>query len=128
MMPYRSHERDNLGKAWIFFLCALALAVILSLVGCGIRAWSASTEATYEVSPDGKKITYESNKEMQGLILEVSEIEGKINTVKISVDKASTSEAAIAAALQMQLNLQAQLSRLIDQLAPLAAAAAKAGT
>jgi hypothetical protein len=127
-MPYRSHQRDNLGKAWIFFLCALALAVILSLVGCGIRAWSASTEATYEVSPDGKKITYESNKEMQGLILEVSEIEGKINTVKISVDKASTSEAAIAAALQMQLNLQAQLSRLIDQLAPLAAAAAKAGT
>jgi hypothetical protein len=128
MMPYRSHERDNLGRAWIFFLCALALAVILSLVGCGIRAWSASTEATYEVSPDGKKITYESNKEMQGLILEVSEIEGKINTVKISVDKASTSEAAIAAALQMQLNLQTQLMRLIDQLAPLAAAAAKAGT
>lgn len=65
---------------------------------------------------------------MQGLILEVSEIEGRINTVKISVDKASTSEAAIAAALQMQLNLQTQLLRLIDQLTPLAAAAAKAGS
>jgi len=102
--------------------------MLLSLTGCGIRAWSASTEATYEVSLDGKKITYESNKEMQGLVLEVSEIEGKINTVKISVDKASTSEAAIAAALQMQLNLQTQLMRLIDQLAPLAAAAAKAGS
>jgi hypothetical protein len=127
-MPYRSHARDNLGRAWIFFLCALALAVILSLVGCGIRAWSASTEATYEVSPDGKKITYESSKEMQGLILEVTEVEGKINTVKISVDKSSTSEAAINAALQSQLNLQMQLMRLIDQLAPLAAAAAKAGT
>lgn len=127
-MPYRSHERDNLGRAWIFFLCALALTVLLSLVGCGIRAWSASTEATYEVSPDGKKITYESSKEMQGLILEVTEVEGKINTVKISVDKSSTSEAAINAALQSQLNLQTQLMRLIDQLAPLAAAAAKSGT
>jgi hypothetical protein len=127
-MPYRSHERDNLGRAWIFFLCALALAVILSLVGCGIRAWSASTEATYEVSLDGKKISYESNKEQQGLILEITEVEGKAQTIKISVDKSSTSEAAVAAALQMQLNLQSQLMRLIDQLAPMAAAAAKAGT
>ena len=62
---------------------------------------------------------------MQGLILEVSDIEGKIHTVKISVDKSSTSEAAIAAALQSQLSLQRQLMQLIDQLAPLAA---KAGT
>lgn len=109
------------------FIYALLLAILLSITGCGIRSWSASTSATYQISRDGKTITYESNKEMQGLILEVSEIEGKINTVKISVDKASTSEAAIAAALQMQLNLQTQLMRLIDQLAPLAAAA-KAGT
>jgi hypothetical protein len=90
--------------------------------------WSASTEATYEISPDGKKIYYSSNKEMQGLILEVSDIDGKIHTVKISVDKSSTSEAAVAAALQVQLNLQQQLMRLIDQLTPLATAAAKAGT
>jgi hypothetical protein len=111
------------------FLIALLLAMLVSITGCGIRAWSASTEATYEISPDGtKKVSYDSNKEQQGLILEISEIDGKIHTVKISVDKSSTSEAAIAAALQMQLNLQAQLSRLIDQLAPLAAAAAKAGT
>lgn len=109
------------------FIYALALALLLSITGCGIRAWSASTEATYEISPDGKKIFYQSNKEMQGLILEVTEVEGKIHTVKISVDKSSTSEAAIAAALQSQLNLQTQLMRLIDQLTPLAAAA-KAGT
>lgn len=113
----------------IFYAREILIAsLLLSLVGCGIRAWSASTEATYEITKDGKKIFYESNKEMQGLILEVSEIEGRINTVKISVDKASTSEAAIAAALQMQLNLQTQLLRLIDQLTPLAAAAAKAGS
>jgi hypothetical protein len=105
------------------FLYVLALALLLSVAGCGIRSWSASTEATYEITPDGKKITYESSKEMQGLILEVTEVEGKINTVKISVDKSSTSEAAINAALQSQLNLQTQLMRLIDQLAPLAAAA-----
>jgi predicted trehalose synthase len=111
------------------FIYALLFALLLSVsVGCGIRAWSASTEATYEVTPDGKKITYESNKEQQGLILEINEADGKIHTVKISVDKSSTSEAAIAAALQVQLNLQSQLMRLIDQLAPLAAAAAKSGT
>ncbi len=127
-MPYRSRERDNLGRAWIFFICALLCAVVLSLVGCGIRAWSASTEASYEITPDGKKVTYESNKEQQGLILEISEVEGKIYSVKISVDKSSTSEAAINAALQSQINLQMQLMRLLDQLAPLAAAAAKAGS
>jgi hypothetical protein len=115
-------------REWKILVGALVLAVLLSITGCGIRSWSASTEATYEVSPDGKKITYESNKEQQGLVLEISEIEGKIHTVKISVDKSSTSEAAINAALQSQLNLQMQLMRLIDQLAPLAAAAAKAGS
>jgi len=110
------------------FIYALLIALLLSVTGCGIRMWSASTEATYEITPDGKKITYESNKEMQGLILEISEVDGKVHTVKISVDKSSTSEAAVTAALQSQLNLQVQLMRLIDQLAPLAAAAAKAGT
>jgi hypothetical protein len=110
------------------FIYAFVLAMLLSITGCGIRSWSASTEATYEITPDGKKIAYESNKEQQGLILEISEIDGKIYTVKISVDKSGTSEAAIAAALQSQTNLQLQLMRLIDQLAPLAAAAAKAGS
>lgn len=110
------------------FIYALGLALLLSITGCGIRAWSASTEATYEISPDGKKIVYSSNKEMQGLVLEVTEVEGKIHTVKINVDKSSTSEAAIAAALQVQLNLQTQLMKLIDQLAPLAAAAKMGAT
>ena len=106
----------------------LLWALLFLISGCGIRLWSASTEATYEITPDGKKISYESNKEQQGLVLEISEVDGKIHTVKINVDKSSTSEAAIAAALQTQLNLQQQLMRLIDQLVPLAAAAAKAGT
>jgi predicted FMN-binding regulatory protein PaiB len=106
-------------------LWSVLLSLMILMPGCGIRMWSASTEATYEISPDGKKIYYSSNKEMQGLVLEVSDIDGKIHTVKISVDKSSTSEAAVAAALQSQLNIQAQLMRLIDQLAPLAA---KAGT
>jgi hypothetical protein len=128
MKIYRSSEKSDFETMVKIFIGALLLAVVLSLVGCGIRAWSASTEATYEVSLDGKKISYESNKEQQGLILEITEVEGKAQTIKISVDKSSTSEAAIAAALQMQLNLQAQLSRLLDQLAPLAAAAAKAGS
>ena len=110
------------------FVYAILIALLLSIIGCGVRMWSASTEATYEITPDGKKITYESNKEMQGLILEINEVDGKVHTVKISVDKSSTSEAAVAAALQVQINLQQQLMRLIDQLAPLASAAAKAGS
>ncbi len=128
MKIYRSSEKSDFETMVKVFILALLAAVVLSLTGCGIRAWSASTEATYEVSLDGKKISYSSSKEQQGLILEITEVEGRAQTIKISVDKSSTSEAAIAAALQMQLNLQAQLSRLIDQLAPLAAAAAKAGT
>ena len=110
------------------FIYALMLALLLSVTGCGIRMWSASTEATYEITPDGKKIFYSSNKEMQGLVLEVNEVDGKMHTVKINVDKSSTSEAAVAAALQSQLNIQAQLMRLIDQLAPLAAAAKAGGS
>lgn len=102
-----------------------AILLMLLLTGCGIRMWSASTEATYQISPDGKKISYESNKEQQGLILEISDIDGKIHTVKISVDKSSTSEAAIAAALQTQLTLQTQLMRLMEQLAPLIAKGAR---
>jgi len=121
-------EKEEMKREWKILIGALLLAMVLSLTGCGIRAWSASTEATYEVSLDGKKISYESNKEQQGLILEITELEGRAQTIKISVDKSSTSEAAVAAALQVQLNMQAQLSRLIDQLAPLAAAAAKAGS
>jgi predicted FMN-binding regulatory protein PaiB len=110
------------------FRSVLLSLMVCSMPGCGIRMWSASTEATYEITPDGKKIFYSSNKEMQGLVLEVSDIEGKIHTVKINVDKSSTSEAAVAAALQSQLNIQAQLMRLIDQLAPLAAAAKVGGS
>jgi hypothetical protein len=95
--------------------------LLLLLSGCGIRAWSASTEATYEISPDGKKISYQSNKEQQGLILEITEIDGRINVVKISVDKSGTSEAAIAAALQTQINAQVQLMKLFEVIAPLVA-------
>lgn len=97
------------------------LALALLLPACGVRMWSASTEATYEITPDGKKITYESNKEQQGLILEITEIDGRIATVKISVDKSSTSEAAVAAALQSQANAQVQLMKLFEALAPLVA-------
>ena len=110
------------------FRSVLLSQMVCLMPGCGIRMWSASTEATYEITPDGKKIFYSSNKEMQGLVLEVNEVDGKMHTVKINVDKSSTSEAAVAAALQSQLNIQAQLMRLIDQLAPLAAAAKAGGS
>lgn len=53
--------------------------------------------------------------------MEITEIDGRIHMVKISVDKSSTSEAAIAAALQSQINTQIQLMKLFEVLAPLMA-------
>src|ERR1043166_1713436 len=98
------------------------LGMALLLAGCGAGFFSASTKAVYTISPDGKTITYESNKEQQGLSLDLSEQEGKITNLKIKVDKADTQQEAIAAALQAQLGLQ----QIIQQL--LAAGAAGAGS
>ncbi len=74
------------------------LAIVLAMMGCA-AAYSAKTEATYEVAPDGtKKIVYSSSKEQQGLDLDLTEVDGKPTGVKIHVVKSSTSEQAIAAA------------------------------
>jgi len=102
-------------------LClALALAILMSLAGC--YAWSsASTEASYTITPDGKTIYYKSNKEQQGLDLDLQEEDGKIKSVKIHVDRAGSLEA-------LATSLAAIQAKIADTLGTLASQAAKSGS
>jgi len=102
----------------------LSLTVLLSITGCGAGFFSAKTEAIYEITPDGKKITYISNKEQQGLALDLVERDGKIQNVKINVDKSGTAEQAIAAALAVQVQMNELLAKLLPLLEKAAMSAA----
>lgn len=106
-------------------ICLVAGLVLLMffLNGCGARFFSASTTATYTL-PDGTIISYNSEKEQQGLDLILKKKDGQITDLRIHVDRASTAEQAIAAALQVQVKLMEMLERL----APLIEKAAMAGS
>jgi membrane-anchored protein YejM (alkaline phosphatase superfamily) len=90
--------------------------LLLLCSGC-VDMFTAKTQATYTISPDGKTISYISNKEQQGLKLHLEEVNGKPTVVDISVDKADTQQEAIAAALQTQLGLQQIIKGLLDKAA-----------
>jgi translation initiation factor IF-2 len=111
-------------KQTITAIClAISLAILMSLSGC--YAWSAaSTTATYQVTPDGKLISYTSNKEQQGLELELTEDAGQIKTVKIHVDRSGSLE-ALATSLAA---IQAKIADSLGQLIAISAQAAKAGS
>ena len=83
-------------KLWLSLASGVALAFLLSISGCGVGQFTAKTVATYE-TPDGKKISYESNKEQIGL---EATFDPKTGMFHIKVDKAGTPEASIAAALE----------------------------
>jgi hypothetical protein len=87
------------------------MAILLS--GCGAGFFSAKTEASYEITDTGKKITYVSTKEQQGLDVDIKEENGKVKELKIHVDKATTVESAIAAAMQSQVLLMESLKDLV---------------
>jgi len=103
---------------------APAILMSLLLTGCGAGFFSAKTKAIYEISPDGKKITYISNKEQQGLMLDLQEVDGKVKSVKINVDKSGTAEQAIAAALAVQIQMNDLLQKLLPLLEKAAMTAA----
>ena len=89
------------------------------LTGCA-RMFTATTEASYIVRlPDGtvKEVRYKSDKEQIGL-------DAAFDGVTVKVDKSSTQDAVIAATLQ----LQAQMLRLLESIAPAASKAAAAGS
>lgn len=105
------------------FAIAASLAFLMSLAGC--YAWSsASTEASYTITPDGKTIYYKSNKEQQGLDLDLQEEDGKIKSVKIHVDRSGSLE-ALATSLAA---IQAKIADTLSQLVAVSAQAAKAGS
>ena len=97
---------------------AIALAVGLSISGCGVRQYTASTKVTY----DGKSWFYESNKNQEGLKARLSaDGSAEIETT------ASTPEASIAAALQSNLEMQKQIGAMLQVLLPMMKAAATKG-
>lgn len=100
-------------------LLALGLAVLLSVAGCA-QMFTSSTEANYQLLPDGTKIiTYKSDKELQGVDVDIQENkDGK--SVKIKVEKSNTLESVVAATLQMNLQLLKQLEALTQKAATVA--------
>ena len=110
------------GGADILNVFKIALVVVLT--GCGANYFASRTTATYEITKDGKIVEYSSNKEQQGLLLEITEVEGRVQKLTISVDKTGTPDAVVAAATQMSL----KLTELIAVLIPLLEKAAMAGS
>ncbi len=100
------------------------LAIFLSLSGC--YAWnSANTKAHFSVTPDGALVgDWDSNKQEENLSIEADAADGKFKSLKVHVDKAGSQDAVLAA---MARQIDA-INNLLNQLVPLAAAAAKAGS
>lgn len=93
-------------------LIVAVLALLLSLTGC-VSMFTAKTEATY-LTPDGKQISYSSEKEHEGLDAKWTSTDAKgVKTeVHIKTVKSGTPEAAMAAVLQLYSRLQEALERL----------------
>lgn len=85
---------------------------IILVTGCGVNMFAASTKVTY-TRPDGTSASYESNKQQEGLDVSFTEVAGKPTSVKIHVDKATTPEEAIKAALEANMGLQDLLKQMI---------------
>lgn len=104
-------------------LSAAILAFLLSLSACGVSQYTANTTAS--VSP-GNGFAYSSNKNQENL-----DATGDMNpdgTVHFTVKTtATTPDAAIAAALQSNLEAQKQLTAILQAIMPLIATAAKVG-
>lgn len=100
----------------------ILLVLCIFLPGCGVSMFTAKTTASYEVTADGKRLNYESNKEQQGLDAEYNP---KTGAFKVHVDKAGTPDAAIAAALQSNVMMIDLMSKLLPILEKAAAAGGK---
>ena len=98
-------------------IIAAAIIVITGfLPGCA-QMFSSKTQVAVLHNPDGTcQASYSSDKEQQGL-------EAEVCGGKIKVDKSGTMEAVVAASAATQ----ASLARILEALAPLIPAAAKAG-
>lgn len=93
---------------------AIVLGLFLSFsIGCGYSFFAAKTKVTYN-TPDGKSISYESDKETQGLnVVYVVDDKGVVKEIRIKVDKAGAQDEAINAALQQSQATNALLQSLM---------------
>lgn len=85
------------------------------LAGCGVSNFTAKTRASW-TEPGGKSIMYESDKDNIGLD---ATFDPKTGFFHIKVDKASTPEAAIAAAQASQAQMLQSMSKMMDTISPI---------
>ena len=103
---------------------SLAAMVMLLLTACGVARYSGTTKAIW-TAKNGDTITYESNKDVAGLEAELDPVAHKLH---VKIDKAGTSEAAIAAsaeAMKANADVMRQLLPLLEKAAAIAATAPK---
>lgn len=94
-------------------IAAIVLAAAL-VAGCA-RMFTAKTVASYE-TPDGKKISYESDKEQTGLDVEYEvDAQGRVKKIRLKVDKSGTQESVVAAALLQQSHLLDVLTAILQR-------------
>lgn len=101
------------------FIMILFLTFLASLLGGCSPIQTAQTEADVTL-PGGKMFHYKSGKNVQGLKLEIWELDPEGKIIKkwfLQVDKAGTPEAAFAAMIQQQKSV----TDLVKVLAPLIA-------
>ena len=97
-----------------YFLIAAFLSLLLS-ASCGVNQYTATTKAAYNAETGSW--SYESNKNQENFEAKIGELKGKpVLEVRTT---ASTPEAAIAAALQSNLEISKQISALIQSILPL---------
>lgn len=108
-----------------WFLATFLLALALS--GCGVDRWLGNTTASYEITPTGPKVFFNSNKDQQGFKADVEvDEQGRIKKFHVSTT-ATTPETAIAAALQSNLKFQEQFGDILKAVIPMIEQAATKG-
>jgi len=94
---------------WLRLLAGM-VAIAIMLSGCGVAQYTASTEASYETP--SVKGSYKSNKNQEGFKADMEiQPDGKITKLHIETT-ATTPEAAIAAAMAVNLKLLSILEKL----------------
>ena len=92
--------------------------MLLLFSGCStVDKNLANTHVTYEVTKEGiKRIDFQSNKEYEGIDLDLTQKDGILERLKVKILKATTMEEAVKATLEVN-------SRILDALKELTAAA-----
>ena len=112
-------------KSRVLAILAVLLFLVIGFVGCmPVSQLTANTTVTYK-DGKGKEFFYSSNKNQEGLDAHGDfDTDGNIKGLSVKTT-ATTPEAAIAAALQSNIALQAQVGQLLQSVLPLIQSAAQ---